>query len=316
MPLPTVAVVDIGSNSIKVLVATRDANGQVVSLRTKTLDVRISAGISRAEPCLSDDGMTRGLAAIKDLLAEAALFSPRHVMLVATSAVRDASNGPAFRESVRLETGHEIQILTGDAEAAGIGRGLTCDPTLAALQDFNVFDLGGGSLECIAFRERQPAQAFSLQLGCVRLTEKFVPETTAPFSAESRAAISAHTKATLAGFAFAVPAPIAVGTGGTVSSVRALFGARTGQPMEGTPPVVTVAQLRELLDLIAPLPLAQRRQIPGMPFARADVLPAALTTFIAVAELGGFAEFRHSVYNLRYGLAAGLLDRADDQSGA
>jgi exopolyphosphatase/guanosine-5'-triphosphate,3'-diphosphate pyrophosphatase len=306
--IPTVAVVDIGSNSIKVLVATRDTNGQVVSLRTKTLDVRISAGISRAEPRLSDDGMARGLAAIKDLLAEAALYSPRQVMLVATSAVRDAANGPAFRETVRRETGHEIQILTGDAEAAGIGRGLTCDPALAALQDFYVFDLGGGSLECIAFRQRQPAQALSLQLGCVRLTEKFVSDTTAPFSTESRAAIAAHTQTTLRTFNFSLGAAAAVGTGGTVSSVRALFGARVGQLMEATSPVVSVAQMRELLDLIAPMSLDQRRQIPGMPFARADVFPAALTTFIALAELGRFSEFRHSVYNLRYGLAAGLLD--------
>lgn len=316
MSVPTVAVVDIGSNSIKVLVATRDGSGQMVSLRTKTLDVRISAGISRADPRLSDESMATGLAAIKDLLAEAALYSPKRVMLVATSAVRDAANGSAFREAVRRETGHEIQILTGEAEAAGIGRGLTCDPALAALQDFYVFDLGGGSLESIAFRHRQPTQALSLQLGCVRLTEKFVPDSSAPFSDASRAAISAHTKATLAGFAFSLPDSAALGTGGTVSSVRALFGARSAQPMEATSPIVTLAQLRELLDLIAPLTLDQRRQIPGMPFARADVLPAALTTFIAVAELGGFAEFRHSVYNLRYGLAAGLLDRADDQSGA
>lgn len=306
--LPTVAVVDIGSNSIKVLVATRDETGQVVSLRTKTLDVRISAGISRADPRLSEAGMANGLAAIKDLLAEAALFSPKRVMLVATSAVRDATNGPAFRESVRLETGHEIQILTGAAEAAGIGRGLTCDPALAALHDFYVFDLGGGSLECIAFRQRLPAQALSLQLGCVRLTEKFVPDSSAPFTAASRAAIVAHTQAALAGFGFTLSAPIAVGTGGTVSSVRALFGARRAQPMEATSPIVTLDQLRELLDSISPMTLDQRRLIPGMPFARADVLPAALTTFVALAELGGFSEFRHSVYNLRYGLAAGLLD--------
>ncbi|MBI3886658.1 MAG: phosphatase [Opitutae bacterium] len=308
MSVPTVAVVDIGSNSIKVLVATRDPAGQVVALRNKALDVRISAGISRADPRLSDDGMARGLAAIKALLAEAALFSPRQVALVATSAVRDAANGPAFRETVRRETGHEIRILTGDAEAAGIGRGLTCDPALAALQNFFVFDLGGGSLECIAFRQRQPAQALSLQLGCVRLTEKFVPDPGAPFSAASRAAIAAHTRAALRPFDFTLPRALAVGTGGTVSAVRALFGARAGQPMEATPPVVTVAQLRDLLDLLAPMNLDQRRQIPGMPFARADVLPAALATFVALAELGGFSEFRHSVFNLRYGLAAGLLD--------
>ena len=308
MPLPTVAVVDIGSNSIKVLVATRDAAGEVSALKTQTIDARISAGISHAAPRLTDDSMARGLAAVQTLLATAAPFAPARIQLVATSAVRDAANGAEFRETVRRATGHEIHILTGDEEAAGIGRGLTCDPALADLQDFYVFDLGGGSLECIAFRARQPLAEISLQLGCVRLTERFVTDPSAPLSAESLAQISAHTKAALGSFSFALRGVPAIGTGGTVTAVRAILGAPHGLSFEATPPSVTVPQLRELLAFLAPLSLAQRQQVPAMPAARADVFPAALATLIAVAEVGGFTEFRHSLYNLRYGLAARLLD--------
>jgi exopolyphosphatase/pppGpp-phosphohydrolase len=126
--MASVAVLDIGSNSIKILVAARDAHGHVVPRFQQALDVRISAGINATPPRLSPEGMTAGLAAIQQLLAAAAPHSPERAILVATSAVRDAANGGEFCDRVRQATGFEIRILTGDEEANAIGRGLTCDP--------------------------------------------------------------------------------------------------------------------------------------------------------------------------------------------
>lgn len=307
---PSVAVIDIGSNSIKVLVATRAADGGVAALKMQTIDARISAGISRSEPRLSEQGMARGVAAVRELLDAAAGFSPAHTLLVATSAVRDARNGWEFRDRVRAETGHAIRILTGDEEANLIGRGLTCDPALRGLRDFYVFDLGGGSLECLAFRDRTIEQAVSLPLGCVRLTEKFVADSTQPFSANARDAVAAHTRETLArdGFRFALPPQAAaIGTGGTVTTARAILGARAGLAFDATAPVIATGALAELLASIGDLPLSARQKIPGLPPARADIFPVALATLLAVAEAGRFTSYRNSFYNLRYGLAAELL---------
>lgn len=300
-----VAIVDIGSNSIKLLVAGRDDSGRVAAVETKTLDARISAGISRAEPRLGDDGMSRGLAAIHELLAAAALHSPERAVMVATSAVRDASNGRDFTDRIQRETGCEVRILTGDEEANAIGLGLTCDPALADLRNFYVFDLGGGSLECLAFDQRRVVQAVSLQLGCVRLTEQFVPDAAAPFSAESRAQITAHVRATLTagGFNFNLAFATSIVTGGTAVAVRAIQAEKRGKTVEEFSSLITLRQMQDLLDHVAALPLAQRQLIPGLPSARADVFPAALATLIAVAEAGGITSFRHSFYNLRYGLA-------------
>lgn len=305
-----VAVLDIGSNSIKILIATRGPAGGVLPLLNRSIDARISAGISAAEPRLSDEGMRRGCAAVEELLALARPYEPARIALVATSAVRDAVNGPDFRAQVLTRTGHAIRILSGEEEANGIGRGLVSDPALAALRDFHVFDLGGGSLECLAFRGRRISHSLSLQLGCVRLMEKFVADPAAPFPDESRRAIAAHTRTALlaSGLPLDRTDAAAVATGGTVATVRAIVGARTGRSVAETEPRITAAQLAELLAQLAPLTLAQRRQVPGLPAARADVFPVALVTFLAVAETGGFAEFRHSFHNLRYGLAAELLD--------
>jgi exopolyphosphatase / guanosine-5'-triphosphate,3'-diphosphate pyrophosphatase len=305
-----VAVIDIGSNSIKVLVATRDASGKIGALKMQSMDARISAGIGRSTSSLSETGRARGVEAVRALLSECTQFNPRQIVLVATSAVREASNGRDFCEQVRHATGHVVRILSGEEEANFIGRGLIADPALRHLRDFYVFDLGGGSLECLSFRERRIEQAVSVPLGCVRLMEKFVPRPEDPMPAAAVAQVAAHTRDVLgqSSFRFSLPGvAVAVGTGGTVTTVRAIWAAREGKTLEEIDATLGVPQLRQLLALLAEMPLARRRQISGLPRARADVFPVALATLIAVADLGGFSTYQHSVYNLRYGIAAELL---------
>jgi exopolyphosphatase/guanosine-5'-triphosphate,3'-diphosphate pyrophosphatase len=310
---PSVAVIDIGSNTIKLLVAARNENGRLTERASKTIDARISAGISQKNPHLGEAGTAAGVAAIRDLLAMAAPLAPTQTILVATSAVRDAANGADFCASVRSATSHDIRVLTGDEEANLIGAGLLCDPALASLGDFYVFDLGGGSLECLAFRARRMAQEASLPLGCVRLTEKFVADSSAPFSTEAHTAIVAHVKYALAenNFRFTLTGASAVFAGGSVTTVRAIFAAHHGKNLREISPVVTVPELHALLNRVAPLALEERKKISGLPPSRADVFPTALATILAVAETAGLKEFQHSFYNLRWGLAAEFLKAED-----
>lgn len=306
----TVAVIDIGSNSIKSLAATRDAQGGLVVLQAAVRDVRISAGLSRTAPLLADAGMRAGLDAVRRLLAELAPLRPDRVALVATSAVRGAGNAAEFAALVKAGTGHALRILDGAAEAELIGLGLLSDPALADLRDFHLFDLGGGSLECLAFRERRPVQVVSLPLGCVRLTERCVPDSKAPFDARSRAAVMQACRDAFAPGVYRFDQPAgapAIFTGGTVTTVRSILAERRGSAPEPSQPVVAVDLLRTLLDETAALTLDQRKQMRGLPPARADVFPTALATVLTVAELGGFAAFLYSSHNLRYGIAAELL---------
>jgi exopolyphosphatase/guanosine-5'-triphosphate,3'-diphosphate pyrophosphatase len=308
---PNVAVIDIGSNTIKSLVAARGPGGNIVTVHTRALDARISTGIAQTRPRLTDEDMQRGLTAIRQLLAEIASFVPRRTALVATSAVRDAANGGEFRDRIRIATGYELRILTGEEEAHLIGRGLTADPALADLQDFYVFDLGGGSLECLTFCTRRRQQAVSLPLGCVRLTERCVNDPQAPFRDECRSRITEICREVLAksGFRFSLPTEAgAVFTGGTATTARAIFAERLGRPIAETSPLLTVAALRALLDDIAIMPLEARKKVLGLPAARADVFPTALATVLAVAVHSRLSAFRHSFNNLRWGLATELLD--------
>jgi exopolyphosphatase / guanosine-5'-triphosphate,3'-diphosphate pyrophosphatase len=306
MPSP-VAIVDIGSNSIKLLVAAAGAGGLPETVASRTLDTRISAGISQASPRLGEAGMAAGVAAIRELVTEAARFGAHRTVLVATSAVRDAANGAEFRDRVRRATGHTLRILSGGEEANLIGRGLTCDPALAGLRDFYVFDLGGGSLECLVFRDRRAVQETSLPLGCVRLTEQCVPDPAQPFGTAEAQAVGRAVEAAFAraNFSFSLADGAAVvGTGGTLTTARAVLAAHIGRTLEASDPILTTTALGELRAGLGALPLAERKRIPGLPPARADVFPTALATLLAVAQLGRFSAYRHSFYNLRWGLAA------------
>ena len=132
----------------------------------------------------------------------------------------------------------------------------------------------------------------------------------APFAPELAGRIAAFCAEALArsGFAFNLPpGSTAVGTGGTVTTVRAILAAQRGVTLEATPPDVVVATLRTQLREIGALPLASRREVPGLPPARADVFPTALATLVALAERGRFTSFRHSLFNLRFGLAQEAL---------
>ncbi len=311
-PRMRVAVIDIGSNTIKLLVAARSSGGGIETVRYAVEEARLGRGLGGARPALRADSMDRGAAAVAALLALAHTDAPAAIALVATSAVRDAANGPAFAARLQRETRLPVRILTGTEEADLIGRGLAADPALAGARDFYLFDLGGGSLECLEFRDRRAVQAVSLPLGCVRLTERCVADPAAPFTATDHATVAGLVQQTFAGppapFRFTLPSPAtAVATGGTVTTVRAMLAAQTGRSLDESGTSVDVAELKALLAHTAALSLAARRELPGLPAARADVFPAALTTILEVTRLAGIERLTHSFYNLRYGIAEELL---------
>jgi exopolyphosphatase/guanosine-5'-triphosphate,3'-diphosphate pyrophosphatase len=304
------AVLDVGSNSIKLLVADRRPDGRLVEVRSQTLEVRISAGIGSGKPRLGPEGIQRGVAAIANLASEARGLGAERIEAVATSAVRDAANGGEFRDRVREASGLDLRILTGADEARLIGAGLTTDPALQGLGDFRVFDLGGGSLECLSFRDGAVEDAASLPLGCVRLTEMFVADPSLPFGEASAREIGRHVAAVLGGSGFPLPVPqgtAVIGTGGTLTTVRAMAAAQRHETLERGDPLIGVPLLQEMLARTGPLGLPERKRIPGLPPSRADVLPTALATLLALADLGRFGAFQHSLRNLRWGVAREIL---------
>lgn len=305
-----VAIIDIGSNTIKGLLAVRRSGGEIVARRRDTADVRISAGAWDGRRMLSEAGMQSATEAVGSILERFREFEPASVRIVATSAVRDAANGPLFAERIREATGEPVEILSGEREALLICRGMLCDPGLRNRTSFDLFDLGGGSLEIIQFRNGELRSALSLPLGCVRLMERFHPLATEPLCGDAQAEIHREVSLQLAatGLVFDLgPEDVSVGTGGTFTTVRGILAGEAGRDIHHIPPRITLADIDRLEGWVGSQPLTTRRTIPRLPPGRADVFPTALATLSAVAKVAGVHAFRHSFHNLRFGLAAEML---------
>jgi exopolyphosphatase/guanosine-5'-triphosphate,3'-diphosphate pyrophosphatase len=318
MPSPeTVAVIDVGSNSIKLLVAKPGLTaGSVEAIFAETIETRISTGISQALPSLTEAAMTAGCRTIIELVRLAQGYQPKSLRIVATSAVRDATNAIQFIELVFEATGLEIQILSGAEEATYIGTGLRCDPQIAGIHNFIQMDLGGGSLELIRFAHGHIEQALSLQLGAVRLTEQFIADRAAALATDTDTAarIAAHVCEALqaSGFSFEPDAGPLIVTGGALTVTRAVLAAQNDQTIEQRCPVLHKQEITQLKAILMALPLHERMAVPHLPAARADIIPAALITIDSVLEYAVRDRVTHSFYNLRYGIAAELLcERAE-----
>jgi exopolyphosphatase/guanosine-5'-triphosphate,3'-diphosphate pyrophosphatase len=307
-----VAVIDVGSNSIKLLVA-RSGNtpDSVETLFTETIETRISAGISQARPCLTETAMQAGCQTITELVGLAHNFQPNSLRIVATSAVRDATNAPQFIALIYQATGIELQILSGTEEATYICKGLACDPQIGGSSRFIQMDIGGGSLELIRFQQGTIVQALSLQLGAVRLTERFIHERDAALSNQTVAAITAHVQQQLtdSGFSFAEDAGPMIVTGGAFTVTRAILAAQAGMTIDARTPKLLLPEITALKDKLIHLPLHDRMTVPQLPVSRADIIPAALITIDTVLNVAQRSSVTHSFYNLRYGIAAELLGR-------
>lgn len=312
-PSPTVGVIDVGSNSIKSLVAVRSAEGGLLVVDEHTLETRISAGISKTDPALTGNAMSQGAGAISVLAKRVQGYGPEAVVAVATSAVRDARNGKEFLEMVKAQTGLELRILSGEDEARLIGLGVMQDPAVRALGEFYMLDLGGGSLELLEFGEGgKVLQKVSLQLGAVRLTERFVVNKNEPIEGEVLEAVTAHVQTEIerAGFKLRKPVPFLVGCGGAVVYARSLLAERKGmEHWRRHPAMLLRDELAALGRDLAGQTLEERMEIAALPRQRADIMPVALTTLVTVLEMADAVGLQHSVFNLRYGLAAELLEK-------
>lgn len=301
-------IIDIGSNSIKLLVA-ETGSPLAVNYQT-TWETRISEGIGKAKSVLAEGPMERGVEAVKSLIEEARKFEPERYCVVATSAVRDAANRDEFVEKIRQATGLDLNILSGEQEAAYIAWGISTDPALKAYKEFCLADLGGGSMELIHIKDCEIVTKCSLPLGAVRLTEKCVLDPARPMRTAEirRIAHTVRDSVTESGFRFPANSGILAGTGGGLNVARAIRAGWLGQSTTQVGNTISLTYLRYLFLELATMSLKERSAVPNLPEARADIMPAALVALITVAELAGASNYIHSLHNLRFGIAASMLE--------
>jgi exopolyphosphatase/guanosine-5'-triphosphate,3'-diphosphate pyrophosphatase len=303
-----VAIVDVGSNSIKLLVAA--AANPIEVLYQQMEEIRISTGMITSNGVITASVLESATTAIEKLLIKAEAFFPDEVLIVATSAVREASNSNDFIKLLKNKTGYNLRILTGREEALGIARGILLDEQLNTLQDFHLFDMGGGSIELIRFCSRKVVTVASFPLGAVRLTEQFVPDSNAPMPGRLFTEIKSYVLAAIAKTEFqGDPIPL-VGAGGAMNVLSRLFTSAESKKTINSPHSATIFAIKDLETLFSCIvnqTLAERVSLTGLSPKRADIMPVAAATILSLAHYLQVSEIYYSKYNLRFGLAMCLL---------
>lgn len=297
-------VIDIGSNSIKLLVA---ETGSSLAIHYETTwETRIGTVMGVDHPVLTRKSIDNACAAVKSLIEEASGYDVEKFFIAATSAVRDASNRDDFIEAIREATGQKLKVLTGDEEAAYIAWGISTDSVLAQYQEFCLADLGGGSLELIHVRNRDIVSKVSLPLGAIRLSQQLLDDMNQPMKSVEMRKIIRRVRKTIdeSGFQFPKDVSILAGTGGALTVARAIRASWLGQTEQEAGNSLSLAYLRFLYIELAAMKLEERTKIPPLPAERADIMPAALLILLTVAEMAGAGSYIFSSHNLRYGIAA------------
>ncbi len=269
MSEPLLAAVDCGTNSVRLLVS-RLVDGRLVEVDRRLHLTRLGQGVD-ATGRFHPEALARTLDAMADFGAELDELCVSHRRVVATSAARDAANSAEFFDGARGRLGVEAEIIPGEEEAR-----LSYAGAVGALPDVAqpvlVMDIGGGSTELVLGSDGQVLHAISLDIGSVRLRERFL-HGDPPRPAEVAAA-TAHIDALLdaSGIDFATVATW-VGVGGTVTSLSALAqGLATYDRARVHGSVVTHGELDELGLRLLAMPVAAVAQLPTMVPGRADVI--------------------------------------------
>ncbi len=295
------SVIDIGSNSIKMLVA---EGANAVPVFTAHSETRLSPNADGARERIPEAAFAAGVEVIRGFAEKAREFSPTRTAIVGTSLLRTAENAHEFADAVFRATGTPLRILSGLEEAELIAAGIAGDP--AVRLPCAIFDLGGGSLEFIAKPEaRGKIFETSRPLGAVRMMRKFFADAAGKIPEAEISALRRHVRENLAD---ALPGKVppganAVFCGGAAKLCAQLCGNDSADE-------ISSESLEKILRKVSAATLSERIAA-GVPAKRADIFPAAVATLAEVCRLCAFPRFRVSERNLRYGLCA-KLNAGDD----
>jgi len=262
-----VAAVDLGTNTTRLLVADVDDGTLEEVVRRETI-TRLGESVDRRR-ILLPTSIARVRNVLVDYRREAEELGAERVLAVGTSAVRDADNGEAFLGEVEWSYGFTTQLLDGDEEAALMVRGAASDRTIEP--GTLLVDIGGGSTELVLGGPGSVAFSTSLQLGCVRLTERYLASD--PPTADELERCAAAVRDVLPPLE---PAG-AVGVAGTVTTIAALdLGLAAYDPVRIHGHRISWASVERELTRLAALSVAERRTVPGLEPDRAPVIVAGV----------------------------------------
>lgn len=303
------AAVDVGTNTLRLLIADVDSTGQVTSLHTERDMVRLGQGLA-ASGSLCDEAMDRAIVTMRRFAEAIGSHAPEQVVAMATSAVREADNGQLLIDRFREEVGVDVAIINGEEEArlTSIGAGAVLTGDLGNLM---ITDIGGGSTELIQLVEGQIRARVSVPLGVVTATERCL--TADPPSARELYDLDDHIRDHMQVVRRALPSPgraRLVATAGTPTTLAAI-----DQEMQCYDPdkinnyVLTLDRVEELYGWLSGISIAERSRITGIEPGREELILSGCAILLRVMHDYQFASVTVSDWGLREGMILDLFEQ-------
>lgn len=315
-PLPPgahrVAVVDLGSNSIRLLLAQVDAQGRVQVLNCVKSMVKLGEGAFEHD-ALQPAAMDRTIAVLKTFARTCRMYGVEQIAAVATASVREASNGRAFVERAKLETGVRFNVISGPEEARLVSIGVEAGLPLS--DHPRVFmDIGGGSTEFAVSRNGEILAAESLHVGCVRLADRFFRKESGkvPRSLFEEVKDYVREKSFLPFERVRACRPAEmIASSGTAGALGAMAEAmRHGSADDQGGCYVLLDEARAISERLCGTTPAERLRLPGMSARRVDVIIPGAAIFLTAMEELGFDRVEITERGLRDGVLLQHLENS------
>lgn len=306
------AAIDIGTNSMHLVVARSTEGGGYDVLTTEKEMVRLGTGGGEMKE-LTPEAIDRGIAALERMVRVAQGYGTPQICAVATSAVREATNKQTFLDRAKAEVGIDVEVISGFEEARLIHLGV-----LQALpvyeQRLILADIGGGSTELLVGKEGVTLEARSMKLGAIRLTQRFFPDRIV--TDEAVLACRNYARSALASVSRDLGGhqpEIAIGSSGTISTVAAMILSRRGgdkKNLNGA--TFSRDELEALVEEILATDADERHQLSGLDLKRVDIIIGGVLLLSEIFAAFDIEEMMISDFALREGV---LFDRFGGADG-
>lgn len=281
------AAIDIGSNAARLLITevieTKEGKPQFNKLNLIRVPLRLGFDVFEMQE-ISKQKVGMIMQTMKAYAHLLKAYDIQHVKACATSAMRDARNSADIIRKVKLETGLEIKVISGDEEASFIYENHIAE-NLDKLHSYLYIDVGGGSTELTFFSEGKLKYKESFNIGTIRLLKGFVED---PTWDEMKEHLKRNTKSALP--------MIAIGSGGNINKIFSISKRKEGKPL-------SLDLLKDYYKELSSVSLEERIRVYKLREDRADVIVPALQIYINVMRWADIPE----IYVPKIGLADGLV---------
>ncbi|NLV91993.1 MAG: Ppx/GppA family phosphatase [Firmicutes bacterium] len=294
-----VAIIDLGSNSVRLVVVEIGDGGSYHQIEDIKESVRLAESLIDGKP-LSAKVMHHAVETIKLFVSLCQALEVQRIIPIATAATRMASNQREFLDLLRQESGLDFRVLSGSEEAYYGYLGVA---NTVHVSNGVTIDVGGGSTQIVKFRDRKIVRDGNFPLGTILLTEQFQSHTAMSRSQlESMLAFLREKFAAYPWLKTAGDLPV-VGMGGAIRSLARIDRRRKGYLPDRTHDYVMTRQdVKEILEHLAGMDAGERRSVPGLSAERTDIIVAGVGLVYAMMQEGEFDTLIASGTGLRFGL--------------